>query len=244
MDHTFKHGFVVNEEALRRIHDIVSKHINESPAVNATLTDGVTVEFSSIDELMKFPNANSRQIDVLRIEGFGPRRDDDSRRSAAVAFHRNRDYATISLDLAGEDEQILLTRRGIEEVLDGTARYVGHTLSRWEVPIFWAFCVIFGGVVSLFSTRHFEGSEVSSTDGAVALAVLIALLALPIPIGILLGRARRYLFPIGVYEIGAGIERNRKVESIRLGLFKATYGVIGAILLTIYGPYIVELFSN
>lgn len=240
LDQTYPIAFTFTEEALKRFDQVLSKHTGGSISISATLSDNTTLSFNSVDDLLQFPNAVSRQIDRLRLESTTSWRE-QNQSDISIRFNRHSTTLSIAVDIVGEDEKLLVTKRDIEEIIEIISN---RTQAIGRKIIFWT-SVASIGLISIFSMGLFEFIKESKfPDYIILLAAVTALLIYTSLISWgydATNLLRDKLFPIGTFAIGDGKRRHEILVNRRKNIF---YSVIIAFLLSVLAAPLTTYFTG
>ena len=207
-----RQSFIVSQAILEQLDAVFAERIGPTTYA-VTCADDVSRSFGSLEELLRFDNGPSRRITKLiaRSENREPYR------AADVGFSDSQ-YSPISITVTAEEETVLSVRsRVLDIVRDAKPWYnIAATLDYVMVSliVFFGFIIMAGAVVVM------TGSTSTSSDDDELRGSLLSLILIggTFATGLGLNWLRDRLFPIGTFSIGAGIERDKRHETIRFRL--------------------------
>ena len=221
----FKKAFVVDAEVIDALYEEVTKYV-EDLHIKFSCSDGSENEPQDLKELYEFPNPNNRQIQSIEISspyGKDPHADIKIRNE-----YPNNEL--IHYELRGDEKDVLLLGRKIEEILSNSFQWYSYLLTtRWII----AFIVWTIGALAIGA-----GLPIGTTEPNVLLLSIGPVCFLTVGIAWLFGNK---VFPMAVFAIGGG--KNRHAASVqrrrRLG-----EGVILALVVALLAAFIMSWFRN
>jgi hypothetical protein len=208
-------AFVVNAEHLRRLTEILGER-SEKLEYTVKFTDGTSVRYGKVEEVVRQPNSNKRSIVSLIV---GP-----AERTAKSAY----------VNLKKSDSPSL------EYTIDGTQRDVVYfadklddwaaTIRQWYSPFFsWAGSILSVVVLGLPIFIAYRVTllypYVSAGKGGVLIAVVM------IATGIIEVYSLAVLFPRGTFAVGHGEKRHQILTFVRNTLLVGLgISVIGGVI--------------
>jgi hypothetical protein len=151
---------------------------------------------------MNYENSRARAIKSIYFRA----RSNNHDASARVTL-KNESYATISLDVEGEESMVAKVRDNLTEVFDG--------MRAWYAPVCRLdFYYVVGGAIALAYVilQGMSGGETTRQPLAFFQAfwftlVIVGFIAAMAVLVWLLNRLRARFFPLGSYAIGQGLDR-------------------------------------
>ena len=230
---SFQHGFVLDEQELRRIYNILVQQMNESNShedFDTTFTmvfkNKITVEKSSIEDVITENNGGLWEIESLEIN---LRSKNPSRTPRIIINFQKEEYRSISYTIEGEDRNwVYLTSSQLEERITKIKQFTLSSNARFGLLILSTFPII---TLLLFLSALLFPAHVSlswPTGDIILTIVVIALLA----VGVIAYFHFFSLFNFCWGDYTAIFERKRSIgKFILLGvLVVLLLGVIGGII--------------
>jgi hypothetical protein len=215
-------AFVLDAQALDRITDLLTKKVLERIELDecrfkkeieyeAELSDGTTKSKLSIEDLLDLPNSPTRQIKQIHIHTPYV----SAELQAAVLF-KNEAITPVYYTLRGDEETVESLSSNLEDEIAGVRQwYTPLTSDRASMM-----AMMYGLVLS-FLTLAFVLSLASF--GTILkpyianIPVVAGSILLLVPPAILFGLALfgAKLFPTGIFAIGQGEQRHKRLKKIR-----------------------------
>ena len=215
-----RHAFVAGPATVTRIWALLSEYGGEVSAI-ATCADGMQRDFSTLQQLLSFDNAQATHIRALTLTASSAGALD----SANVYFADAAE--SLILGLAGQQEIVARLRRSLAHELDAAKAWYSR-LSRLDIGAL--LCWVSVGYAWLRIIRGSPRPRSDFTIGQIVASVLVLLAgvgayfyALPA-----VNRLLRVVFPIATFTLGEGMERHTFYEKVRWTFIGAA-GVAAAV---------------
>lgn len=190
----FRIAFLINERKLRELDSIIRKN-STHVEYNVDCIDGRSMVFTSIDELINYPNRKEKQIS--RIEITNTYKD-------SVRFRVSLG-SMISYRVVADEEKIDFYSSQIEDFIFSLKQWYGF-LDRLGTPI-----IIGTSIIVLFSLLF---RNLSNTYLYFFILFSFGYVFINI-----YEKAFMRLFPMSLFEIGDGIERLKRIKFLRTTIF-------------------------
>lgn len=222
------HAFVVDQDALKKLHRLLTDRIGETKIV-ADCADDVTREFDNLPSLLNYENPKSKQIVRLRLSARSP----DFGKTSSVEFTDEWPLSGISMSIEARDDVVSRLRADLLDVVSGMRPWY-HPVNR--VSPFLAVLVVYmvTWISALFLAAAREPNPTASTPSAVAQLIFLGFIAALLLGAFLSHVLRNMFFPFGTFRVGQGIVRDATLEKWRWGLliaFLASFAAGIALLL-------------
>lgn len=204
-------GFVLTVEDLTNVAGLFRKLVGE-PTFDVECTDHVSRDFSSLDQLLVFPNSRSKRIQSLRITAASP----DSRTRASLTFSTGHSPLHVSAD--GPEEAVSRFSEEVNDSLEGMRPWYSFLAKRDFVNLGFLIVgtILVAAIVAIalgfVKTPPPSPATSDPRAEATAYAVMIGGMAVVLIGAILLNRVRDRLFPLATFALGQGVERYRRAE--------------------------------
>jgi hypothetical protein len=218
-ERNIKIAYEINEQRLKRL-DKILKEIHPNIEYEIECSDDSRIRFTDLRELFEYANPSNR-----KIVGISLSTDWESKIKVQINYTML-EYSPIRYQISGEDKDVIYYSNRIEDELYtskvwyGKIRYFDFSKAFFLLIIF-SFIVLTGLALYLFRTNLSQ--EVADTvktykDLLYQLTFQISPLLL-LGLGFFLDKIKTILFPIGVFALGEGIARNKKLIFIRNLIF-------------------------
>jgi hypothetical protein len=209
-------AFVLTEEDVRALSETLG--ILGAVSYELECSDGLTRKAQALEEVLRFDNSPERALQKLTMSARG----DDFRSRVWISLER--ESGDVYIFLEGPEETILRLNREIESRLAAMRPwYVVFTrgdvvmLSLLGFMGIYVFLVVATAAVAVFGPeRSSAAPDPRSSARVVSIGILIA--AGGVCLVAVLGKARKWLFPIGAFVLGAGKSRYDFLEKVRWGV--------------------------
>lgn len=173
------------------------KEASEIIKYSVDCIDGTTIEFSSLDDLLKFPNRKEKQYNKIEIRN--PYTDDIN---ISVRFS-SREYSSISYRISADERIVDYYSGKIEGLLMSTKQWYGFFHNSFFGFLFsiGLTCII----VYLLALYGFLTENL----------FFIAMVTIGVLLFFLYDKINKILFPVASFELGDGIDRVKRNASIR-----------------------------
>ena len=218
-------AFVLDSRALHRVTDLLTTRVLERIELderrtkkeleyNVELSDGTSKAMSSIEDLLNLSNSPTRQIKTLRIST--PFKVNEAR---ATVWFKNQILTPVFYSLRGEEEAVESLSSNLEDEISGMRQwYTPLTLDRlltMTLGILNVLAFLFLASVVLLILWENPLEALKGLVDNVPTTVATILLVLPPVILCLLAVFGTKLFPVGIFAIGQGEQRHKRLQTIR-----------------------------
>jgi hypothetical protein len=211
-------AFVVDEAAISRLFSVVNERVGGSPTIQIKARDGTTLVYDSIEQFLLFPNTHSRRIVELDI---GARRSNPYK-YLSIKFNKEESYLSILLTGEASDEEIVLARRELLEVVESSSvHYSFIATSRFGISIFagvllpvLAAALAYPAIKELLLFYFPRGPSAIWLIVMLAACLFLYFFAIYL-VGNLVEKSLRFLFPIGIVLVGDEQREHRARLSAR-----------------------------
>jgi hypothetical protein len=210
-----KQAFVLSPNELRLIHDLFPQAARI--VIKITCKDEILRNYKSLEEFLEFENPPQKEITDLFFMALS----EDASNTTTVHL-RNSEGASIVLILKGQEEYVTTTLSKLEDRLSSMKPWYASIARHSATVVFLLAQVPF--IRQLIKTHNSSYtlsnlvSDVSRTPLPQLFLYAILLVILAIIMAFLFNlvdRARKYIFPMGVFAIGQGVNRHQNREILR-----------------------------
>ena len=215
-------AFVVGQAQLEKLVELITKFCGDC-RISADIADGASIEFRNLEDLLSFPNIDTRQIHSTSFDGTS--HSEKVYKSLSVTLKID-GAPPISGRVTGTEEQVTLAKINLDEIaLQSQQQY--SWLYRHETlfqisEFFWAliYSVTQGAILfsaASFLLKNFQFDDQAATPKIVLTSVILLGFANFLRIGLSekLRKYRKKFFPNMAFLIGEGQRRFERVEKRR-----------------------------
>jgi hypothetical protein len=215
-------GFIVDADFLRRVENVLSE-LKAAPEYNVQFSDGTTVTFPSVEDIIKQPNARERCIVsiIAGVEG----------RNAHSAYLTMRDNPPPSIEytVKGPQRDVIYFAAKLDELVAASQHWYSWFFSR-PAEVILGFGALIAPLIfwdTLY--RHFfvELAKKGKPPGWLSLSALVVMYIAVVGV--------YKLFPRGTFAIGHGLNRHKQIAGVR-------NTVLGAFVIAILVEWIMRHF--
>ncbi|MBN8594041.1 MAG: hypothetical protein J0M33_19965 [Anaerolineae bacterium] len=215
----FYQSYIVDEDLLRHIDHLLCD-VSPKRRWDISLSDNGSISFSSLEELLKFPNVSERSITNIEIRAYS------LDKSITISFDKGfmTDLPVTKIYLHSNDE------RDIDYYLKRCTQLINDS-RRGKVYSFFAQLNLFGLVSTglfvlswygMISSPMSPGEQfrtfingIFSEKAVFIVAILVVYVFVLLVITRILDTIQRILFPSCTFAIGAGVKRERISDNLR-----------------------------
>lgn len=232
-----RRSFALRPEAIARILEAI-RDDNPTPRMTAECFSGISLEPSSIDELLTISNVGDYKIKSFKIEAYGDP-------TVTVTFNAESSGPPIRCYVSGSHEQVVRIherlQREVSQIALGRWSYLVDLCYSWH-PFWQAAFFFLCGIAGMAWVGRDGGFQKLGNMGAFeAIAYISAayvgfgLLGIILPL-VLLSK----VFPRGVFLIGGGVQEYESVKFRRqaMSLFALVSAVCAGAILVFLGHWV------
>jgi hypothetical protein len=229
-------AFLLDEERLRRLTSLLKEKAHEEDiSYTVEHSEGTTVIAASIDEILELPNSRRRKITSLTLDA--PSRDVRESSSqqyslfAHITLEDNR-HRPVSYDIAGEYDEVVACSDRLEEHLLGLRQWYTPFIRASFIDIFlYLFLAVITFIGLLIGAQgYFSGTLALTFEVRYLAAYMLGFVVIFLIVGSgVLQPLLKRLYPTGTFAIGQGIERHKRLNTIRYTIFTGVIlaGLVG-----------------
>jgi hypothetical protein len=246
----YKMAFLLDETALRRLVDTIREIVArdeeraEQPELEnfrpsneisyiVTFSDGSSLECDAFEELVSLPNSRNRMINSISLAS--PER---GQTHIELSFRTNDPDETVYYDVTGTEKDVFFFSHQIEERLTALRQWYSWIATAGPISLVILIVVSFTWLFIALETFQkplgLQDGWDTPTEMLLFPVVMIFALAImfgPVWLVIIL---RNRLFPVGVFALGEGVARYKRLQSIHKVAAGIIFGTIGLGLLIGY----------
>jgi hypothetical protein len=192
---SLKIAFVVNSDHLRRLDTVLSEASNQRE-YNVGFSDGTSVRYGDVEDVIKLPNSNEHSI-ISLIAGTP----EEGNQTALVTLRKSDpESPTLEYTLGGPQRSVVYLGAQLDDWVAGIRQWYSFGRSSQSAGAIFAIFVLFGPLFVWDKVLQFLPATVKTLSWAKALALVLLYVA---EFGIF------KLFPHGTFAIGRGAERHQ-----------------------------------
>ncbi|BFT73131.1 hypothetical protein [Paenibacillus sp. P36] len=202
-------AYVINERKFKELEAIM-KNVSEDITYDVDCIDGTSIVFTSLDDLLKFPNRKEKQY--KRIEVSTPYLTD----RISITFS-NYDFRSISYRVSGDERNVDFYSGQVESFLMSLRPWYSFIGAGNFISSMIGFFLLFMCLTYILVLLNIYKSI--DTWGIIIISIIVYSLY---------EKMKGFLFPVASFELGDGIERVKMKGSIR-NLILGSIGLAGVL---------------
>jgi hypothetical protein len=228
---TLDTAFVIRPEELTRLGKLLETHVGNVKC-RADCSDGISRDFSDINDLVQYENPRSKEIVSLHLVA----RSGDLLKNATIDLSSSK-WRSITLDFRAGEDAVSGLKAGTLDIIDGSRPWYGIVrnvdfifIGLAAFALLWLSVLIAAARSRIVSATK-KASEGSSTKVLAMGQLLIVVVMLAIvSVGVAFNFFRDSWFPRAVFAIGQGRSRFETLERFQWNfLIAITASVVAGI---------------
>ncbi|MBY0509223.1 MAG: hypothetical protein K2P94_03635 [Rhodospirillaceae bacterium] len=200
-------AIILDDQALTRIFKIIADACGAEPSISFQCIDNTTMRFGSLDEAIAYSNPSHRQIIQATIRLY---QSEGPIETCLLQIRKDKDLAPISLQIKGDDTQVLALKRNLLDELRSIEPMYSTFVAHKSFPEFLLSVGVFIAAVTVVlyvGSAIFSKNFSTNSHQAIGVAVIGMVAALLY--------SRFLLWPRAVFLIGHGRARHEQLGKFR-----------------------------
>jgi hypothetical protein len=206
-------SFVIRSNEIESLTKLFEDNVGSVKA-SIKCVDGISREFASVSELLKYENPRSKEICELRLIA----RSNDWSKEASITFSSSKSRG-ITMEYRADSDSVYKLKTGTLDIVDGTRHWYGYFQSIDFVffgfailLIFCTFALLQAAFSKITSIETSGSPKFNSKESAIGQLLVLGIATAVVGLGFFLNLIRDSWFPFAVFAIGQGSDRFQGLE--------------------------------